>query len=489
MPLPVSAQIGYSGGFWHTAQSVISDDLLTGLVTGGTRGAGLTLYLDFFARTLVIDFVLLQIGSDPRFTSTVINDTQIRVSGGGTVFYAGSFLEQTNRPYSFPLDTNTYSALEAYTGALTFELIEAEPVDIAIGSIANSAPGLALNVQVEDDPPDPINVTVGEILNQRPTANFFAVPITAQPLDISGGAVAGGASTIAAAATVINKIVPVSGGAVAGGASTIAAAATVINKIVPVSGGAVSSGAATVALGLSIEDENRVIAVVVSAGPATVSIGLNIVDETLARKADIFPEPTPIFPHINIAERVDLLIPQYSEANRLLRLASNLNDIVEDRVIGFLRVIERAINPDESEGILLDWIGQRLGLPRPNVAGEDNVRLGFEGTFVEGGRSLSQAPFFDRTADIDSLEPIGDEIYRLLLKGRARRLRGGANRETIEAVLTIIFGNGYLDESGTPLECVVTADSDLIYGLVNGRLFETLIPRPAGRAMRMRRNT
>ena len=73
---------------------------------------------------------------------------------------------------------------------------------------------------------------------------------------------------------------------------------------------------------------------------------------------------------------------------------------------------------------------------------------------------------------------------------RARRLRGGADRETIEAVLAVIWpdGDGYVDESGTTVTLRVTAADDTVWALVSGRLFPKLIPRPAGTAMTMVRS-
>ena len=79
--------------------------------------------------------------------------------------------------------------------------------------------------------------------------------------------------------------------------------------------------------------------------------------------------------------------------------------------------------------------------------------------------------------------PVGDETYRTLLRARARRLRGNADRETVEAVLEILFGdgNGYVDETVTPVTLRVTSENTVVWRLASVTLFELLIPRPAGR--------
>lgn len=193
----------------------------------------------------------------------------------------------------------------------------------------------------------------------------------------------------------------------------------------------------------------------------------------------------PKTPEIDIASRIDLLIPQWTNATRMQALARNLIGIVQTEIVDPLLVIERAMNPDESEGILLDWIGERIGMPRPFVRSSDAEYFGFEGTGTDAGEPWESAPYYSLQARIEDVEPVGDRVYRLFLKARARRLRGGANRETLEAILAILFGNGYLDESTSPMQLVVATDDDVTYGLASGREFARVFPRPAGRAMTM----
>ena len=195
----------------------------------------------------------------------------------------------------------------------------------------------------------------------------------------------------------------------------------------------------------------------------------------------------PQVPQIDIAQRIDLLLPQWADATKFQALVRGLIDVVQTEIVDPLLILERAMNPDESEGILLDWLGQRIGMPRPFVRAADAEYWGMEGTQADVGQPWEHAPHWSFQRGIEDVEPLGDVTYRLLLKARARRLRGGADRETIEAVLAILFGNGYLDETGSPLRCVVVTDDAVLYRLVADSEFARVIPKPTGRAMIMAR--
>ena len=191
----------------------------------------------------------------------------------------------------------------------------------------------------------------------------------------------------------------------------------------------------------------------------------------------------PRTPDIDIAARIGLLIPQWTNAARMQALARGLIGLVHREIVAPLLVLERAMNPDESEGILLDWLGQRIGMPRPFVRSSDAEYWGLLGTEPDAGGQLSTAPLYSVRARVEDVEPVGDRTYRLFLKARARRLRGGADRQTLEAVLAILFGNGWLDESVTPMRLVVTPPDGIVYGLAAGPEFARVFPRPAGRPM------
>ena len=194
-------------------------------------------------------------------------------------------------------------------------------------------------------------------------------------------------------------------------------------------------------------------------------------------------EPETFAPTVDLAARLGLLLPQYEGAAVLRALIRGVIAIVQEEVADPLFEMNRGLNPDESSGVLLDWIGLRLALSRPSVASSDAQYFGFDGTSGSGGRTFGQAPFYSLARGIEAVEPIGDATYRTLLRARARRLRGAADRECVEEVLEILFGdgNGYVDETVTPVTLRVTSADTAIWRLASNTLFEALIPRPAGR--------
>ena len=137
----------------------------------------------------------------------------------------------------------------------------------------------------------------------------------------------------------------------------------------------------------------------------------------------------------------ELLIPQYREATRLHRLIDNFCAILDTFIEQPLNRMARPINPDVSTGVLLDWIGLRLGLIRPRVRSQDFDWLGFEGSEERG---FDQAPFFSLQADIEGSVPINDGNYARLLKARALFLRSRADRTSIERILNVLFDQGYI---------------------------------------------
>lgn len=195
----------------------------------------------------------------------------------------------------------------------------------------------------------------------------------------------------------------------------------------------------------------------------------------------------PTAPHIDLASRIELLLPQYEDAARLRALMSGAIGIEEAQVSEVLERLDRGGNPEESSGPLLDWMGHRLGIQRPIVS--TGEYLGYEGTDPEGGNPFNQEEYYDDIPSINQVAPLSDEIFRPILKARARRLRGGADRETIEAILAILWphGGGYVDESAATVYLVVSAEDDTLYRLVSDELFHLLIPRPAGVAVEFRR--
>ena len=162
----------------------------------------------------------------------------------------------------------------------------------------------------------------------------------------------------------------------------------------------------------------------------------------------------PHFPVLNLAASLDVLLPQYRNSERLKSLLAEMIAVLTGQVGDPIQIVDRGLNPEVSTGVLLDWLGARLGLLRPSVALSDIQWFGFAGTGSDLGLPFNQAPFYNRARGIEAVEPLGDSIYSVLLLARARRLRGGADRETYDAILTILFPDGspYVDDTTDPVE-------------------------------------
>lgn len=149
-------------------------------------------------------------------------------------------------------------------------------------------------------------------------------------------------------------------------------------------------------------------------------------------------------PEINLGEIREYQLSQYADATRLNALLSAFIDIMQESVIDVLETINRGKNPDEAEGIFLDYIGTRLGFNRPRV--EDNTRefWGLEGTRENFGRPLDQAPFWTADPTAVVYAPIQDDTFRSTLFARARKLHGDTGMEAWNdcfAALTRISGS------------------------------------------------
>ena len=305
----------------------------------------------------------------------------------------------------------------------------------------------------------------------------------------AGGTLSGSLVLLSDTALTISGSLSGAGGALAGRLVLLSDTQLAISGALSGAGGSLAGALALVTIAptaLAISGS------VAGAGGALTGALALISTDAPAALDTLIPPPAPRFPTIDVASRVDLLIPQYADSTNLQTLARELTDIVDKRIVAPLLIMERAMNPDESEGVLLDWLGQRVGLPRPYINLQTKNYLGLEGTMADVGLPLDQAPYITTQTRIENVEPISDVHYRLMLKGRARRLRGGADRETLEAVLNIVFGNGYLDESVTPMECVVSTSAGspgrliLVVLFTQSAVFERVVPRPAGRAMTIR---
>ena len=155
-----------------------------------------------------------------------------------------------------------------------------------------------------------------------------------------------------------------------------------------------------------------------------------------------FPVPVPFTPTVDFSEVMDFPLSQYLDSPRLTALMRELIRVPEESVGDILQTMDRANNVRVSDGVLLDWIGIRLGIIRPRVASRNAIYFGLEGTEGDGGRPLNQAPFFTRNLAVRAQEPVGDETFRCVITARARRLFGDVGMDAWDDCLRLLFEQG-----------------------------------------------
>ena len=117
-----------------------------------------------------------------------------------------------------------------------------------------------------------------------------------------------------------------------------------------------------------------------------------------------------------VSASLDLFVGQWRSSPRLRGVVSGALDILREEIEKPLAVLERMRRLATAEGVWLDYIGARLGLPRPSTTqGATDPRFGFD----SAGVGFDQAPFAG--ADVNAARaPLGDTAYRGLLQARAR---------------------------------------------------------------------
>jgi len=143
-------------------------------------------------------------------------------------------------------------------------------------------------------------------------------------------------------------------------------------------------------------------------------------------------------PEVHIDAIRDYELSQYANAEKMNALLDAFVTIMQTSVVDVLETLNRAMNPDEVDGVFLDRLGIRLGMTRPRV--QDNTRefWGLEGTRDNYGRPLSQAPFWTEDPTAIVYAPIGNSVFRSILFARARKLHGDMGIEAWEDCFTAL---------------------------------------------------
>ena len=186
----------------------------------------------------------------------------------------------------------------------------------------------------------------------------------------------------------------------------------------------------------------------------------------------------------DLAKRIDvhanagLLIQQWQQAPRMRALVDALQGVMDDHLVKPLGEMEERLRMDIAEGVWLDFIGERLMLPRPATDIGNFAFFGFHGS---GGVGFDQGPFATVVEALSTRVPVGDEFYRKLLMMRAEALLADGTVERLSDAVGHVFpGVSYRDGGD------MTAEVQGAYQGLNSRsLLEALdiaggFPSPAG---------
>ncbi len=145
-----------------------------------------------------------------------------------------------------------------------------------------------------------------------------------------------------------------------------------------------------------------------------------------------------------------LMVSQWQNAPRLRALLEGYLALFKAELIDQLDHLERQMSLDTAEGVWLDYIGERLGLPRPGKRVDLTIPQQYFG-FGSGTTrtSFDDAPYFSNLGRaMEALEPVVDNWYRSMLRGRGLSLRLGTSVTEFEQILAVVFtGGGYIEES------------------------------------------
>jgi len=169
----------------------------------------------------------------------------------------------------------------------------------------------------------------------------------------------------------------------------------------------------------------------------------------------------------------DILIQQYRGGD-VAELVDALGALVDARLRDAVESIEGSLDPSVG-GVWLDHIGQRLGLPRPLV-----LAVAFFG-FDDAGVGWGQAPYVSPATRHASRVGVADAIYRMLLAARGRYILGGADGETLTAVLDILYTDFRIDDPGTlDVTLHIPTDVDPTLQAAVTASMDEILPRAAG---------
>ena len=170
-----------------------------------------------------------------------------------------------------------------------------------------------------------------------------------------------------------------------------------------------------------------------------------------------------------------ILIQQWQGSPRLRGIVTDVIATARDEMLTAIARIDLMQHIDSAEGVWIDYIGIRLGLPRPSIADSaQDRRFGF-GT---AGEPFDQKPFRGAAAN-DALFPLPDALYRRLVRARFVAVTGDGTFATFARALGEVDPAAVATDNRDMTLSIVTSEGGLV------TLADELgaLPRAAGVAL------
>ena len=153
----------------------------------------------------------------------------------------------------------------------------------------------------------------------------------------------------------------------------------------------------------------------------------------------------------------DVLLGQWQRSPRLRGLVELIQDDRDD-ALAALDKIREMTDLDTAEGVWLDYLGARLGVPRPSTIDPSlDERFGYD----MAGTGFDQRPFRGDTAN-DAVYPLPDGIYRRLLRSRVVLLFGDGTVNTLARAVAELDESATVQDQRNMTVRIVTSERTLI---------------------------
>lgn len=155
-------------------------------------------------------------------------------------------------------------------------------------------------------------------------------------------------------------------------------------------------------------------------------------------------------------ELLDLLIYQWRGQPNLAALVGIIIDTHASEIEQPRKRLEQMLDIDLAEGVWLDYLGERLGLHRPSIA-----KSTYEETFGFdlAGVGYDQHRFGD-VYGFEEYTPLGDLLYRKLIKARGHYVQAAANLHWLEKSVAEVDASATIADANDMTITITASDAD-----------------------------